>query len=406
MAKKNKSKKRQAVKNETVTLDNIERLSDLLGIHQSAAGVSVTKSTAMCVSAVYACVRLISGAIATLPFEVFRKEGSSRKKDASHSLYGILRKQPNPKVSSVVFWETACTHILLQGNSYAIIHRNRQGDPLALTIIDPSRVEVDVKNDRLLYFITLEDGQYLPFDMDDILHIPGIGWNGRKGLSVISSVGQNSIGCAIAADEYAGRFFSNDATPRGYLSYPNKISADQADEIRNYWFKKHQGLENKHLPAVITGGGEFKETTLSPQDSQIIQTRKFQVCDIARIFGVPPHLVGETEKSTSWGTGIEQQSIGFVQYTLRPHLTRIEQEVNRKLFRSDSFFAEFNVNGLLRGDIKGRNEAYRIALGGNQEPGWMTVNEVRKLDNLPPIEGGDILYRPATGENNAKKQAT
>nr|WP_268967734.1 phage portal protein [Zooshikella ganghwensis] len=176
--------------------------------------------------------------------------------------------------------------------------------------------------------------------------------------------------------------------------------------MRNYWFKKHQGLENKHLPAVITGGGEFKETTLSPQDSQIIQTRKFQVCDIARIFGVPPHLVGETEKSTSWGTGIEQQSIGFVQYTLRPHLTRIEQEVNRKLFRSDSFFAEFNVNGLLRGDIKGRNEAYRIALGGNQEPGWMTVNEVRKLDNLPPIEGGDILYRPATGENNAKKQAT
>jgi HK97 family phage portal protein len=161
---------------------------------------------------------------------------------------------------------------------------------------------------------------------------------------------------------------------------------------------------NAHLPAFIPDGGEFKEITMSAEDSQLIETRKFQVTDIARIFGLPPHMIGAQEASTSWGTGIEQQSIGFVQYTLKPHLTRIEQEVNRKLFRSPEYFAEFNVSGLLRGDIKGRNEAYKIALGGNQQPGYMTVNEVRALENLPPIEGGNELYKPVTGGQPSAQQ--
>ena len=403
MGKKHKKKaKRSSPKNEVVTFENIERLSDLLGITHSASGVVVNSQTVMRASAVYACVRLIAGAIGSLPLEVFRRKSDSRERFSKHSLYNLLRYQANPMVSAIVYWEAICSHMLLSGNGYSIIHRNGQGDPLALTVVSPNRVDVDIKNDRLIYFITLDDGQYLPFDQDDVLHIPGVGWDGKKGLSVIGSVGQNSIGCAMAADEYAARFFDNDATPRGYLSYPKKTTEEQVNEIRQYWFRKHQGLENKHLPAVITDGGEFKDIAMSAQDSQLIETRKFQVCDIARIFGVPPHLIGETEKSTSWGTGIEQQSIGFVQYTLRPHLTRIEQEVNRKLFRSKAYFAEFNVSALLRGDIKGRNEAYQIALGGNQQPGYMTVNEIRKLENLPPIDGGDELYRPLTGDTDAK----
>jgi HK97 family phage portal protein len=349
-------------------------------------------------TAVYACVRLICGAIAAMPMQVFKRTDKGRELDRDHQLYPVLHDQPNPMLSAHIYWETAVSALLLAGDSFSIIGRNRQGDPLTLTPIQKKRVEVKELNGRLIYIITFDDGSVVAYDQDDILHIPGVGWDGKNGMSAIAHAGQNAIGNALAADEYSGKYFSNDATPNGYLRYSDKLSDEQAKHIRDYWHRKHLGLDNSHLPAIITEGGEFKQTTINAQDSQLIETRKFQIVDIARIFGVPPHMIGETEKTSSWGTGIEQQSIGFVQYTLRPHLRRIEQEINRKLFANGDSYAEFNVSGLLRGDIKGRNEAYKIALGGNQEPGWMTVNEVRKLENLPPTDDGNTLYKPLTGE--------
>lgn len=379
--------------------EGYEALQKLFDAQVSSSGVHVNEQTAMRVSAVYACVRIIAGAIGSLPFQVYRNTEQHRERFNEHPLYRVIHTEPNPRISAVVYWETVVSHILLAGNHFSLISRTRGGDPLALTPLNPWRVDVDEIDGRLVYFVVFDDGAWAAYDQDDILHIPGVGWDGRRGLSVIRSVGQNSIGTAIAADEYSARFFANDSTPRGYIRFPEgkKLTDEQARIIRNYWFEKHRGIHNAHLPAFIPDGGEFKEIQMSAEDSQLIETRRFQVRDIARIFGVPPHMIGDTEASTSWGTGIEQQSIGFVQYTLKPHLTRIEQEVNRKLFRSGEFFAEFNVSGLLRGDIKGRNEAYRIALGGNQQVGYMTVNEVRALENLPPIEGGDELYKPVTG---------
>jgi len=398
-----------ALKNEAQTWSSgWESLQDMFRANVSPAGVRVDEHSAMRVSAVYACVRLIAGAIGSLPLQIYRRTDTGREKDTSHRLYHVLHMQPNPVVSAVVFWETVLSHLLLSGNSYALIGRTLGGDPTSLTLLKPSQVEIEEKNGRLLYLVLFDDGKWAAYDQDDILHIAGVGWDGKKGMSVIRSVGQNSVGTAIAADEYSARFFSNDATPRGYIKFPDgkKLTDEQAKIIRDYWFEKHQGLSNSHLPAVLPNGAEFKEVTISAEDAQLIETRKFQVVDIARIFGVPPHMIGETSGSTSWGTGIEQQSIGFVVYTLRPHLSRIEQEINRKLFRTGTHYVEFNVSGLLRGDVKARNEAYQIALGGNQQPGYMTVNEIRALENLSPIAGGDDIYRPLTGEKTDEEQAS
>ena len=407
MSKKRKKRKQQqdTPRAETFSMSDVERLSDLFGARSSAAGVYVTEESAMRVSAVYGAVRLLCGSIATLPLQVFRRTSDGRELAEDHPLYDLLHLQPNPMLSAVVYWETVVMHVLLAGNHYSLIGRTRGGEPISLTPLKPSRVEPDVKDGQLIYFVTFDDGKYAAYHQDDILHIPNVGWNGKKGLSTIRYAAQNSVGTAMAADEYAARFFANDATPRGYLKFDKPLKREQAELIRDYWYEKHQGLDKSHVPAIISEGGEFKEISMSAEDAQILETRRFQVTDIARIFGVPPWMLGETSTSTSWGTGLEQQARGFVTFTLRPHLIRIQQEVNRKLFRHREFYAEFNAAALLSADTKGRHEAYQIALGGNQQPGWMSVNEVRKLENLSPVEGADEIYRPLTGDTTNETQA-
>jgi len=399
----------RTVRNEAVEWSRgWEALHEMLDGRKTAAGVHVDEMSAMQVSAVYASVRLVAGAIGSLPLQLFRRTDDGREPWRATPLYRLLHDEPNPMLSAVVYWETVVSHILLAGNHYSLIGRTGGGQPQSLTPLQPHRVDPQKRDGRLIYMVLLDSGEWAAFDQDDVVHVPGVGWDGRRGMSVIRHAGRPSIGTALATDEYSGRFFSNDATPRGYIRFPEgkKLTAEQANLMRDYWYKRQQGLDNSHLPAFIPDGGEFREITMSAEDSQLIETRRFQVTDIARIFGVPPHMIGETTQSTSFGAGIEQQSIGFVMYTLRPHLRRIEQEINRKLVRRPDAFAEFNVSGLLRGDIKGRNEAYQIALGGNQQPGYMSVNEVRKLENLPPVDGGDDVYRPATGERtNASETA-
>jgi len=392
--------KAPAIQNETVNITDAERMSDLFLGAKNSTGIVVNADTAMRASSVYACVRLVAGAIGSMPLGIYKRAGDSREAINEHPMARAIRVQPNPMLSASVYWETVASHILLAGNSYSLIGRGRGEQALDLTPLKPNAVNIEEKSGRLMYFITLGNGTYVAYDQDDILHIPGVGWNGLKGLSAIAYAGQNSIGGALAADEYSAKFFANDATPRGYLKFDKKLSPEQAEILRDYWYRKHQGIDNSHLPAIITEGGEFKTTTVSAEDSQLLETRRFQVADICRIFGVPPFMVGETDKSTSWGSGIEQQSIGFIRYTLRPHLTRIEQEINRKLFTgaaNKNIFAEFQTHDLMRGDTAGRSAAYQIALGGNQAPGWMTINEVRKAENLPSITDGDEVYKPLTG---------
>ena len=291
-------------------------------------------------------------------------------------------------------WEFLAWSLLLHGDAFAIIQR--QGPKIiGLEPVHPLSVTVHEVEERLVYTV-VDNDETLVLDQDDMLHIPGLGFDGKRGLSPLRYAARQTFGLALAAEEYSARFFSNGARPDYVITTENKMDSEQQRLFRESWMARYAGLQNAHIPALLTGGGaEVKSLTLSPEEAQLMATRNFQATDVARIYGVPPHMIGITEKTTSWGSGIEQQGIGFVKYTLQRHLVKIEQEINRKLFRrSLQLFAEFNTAGLERGDYKGRNEGYRIAAGRAGEPGWMTINEIRKLENLPPIDGGDILFNP------------
>ena len=393
-----------------------EELSDILGV-RSHSGSVVTHQSALQVAAVFACVSLISGAIASIPLKVYqRKANGIREESDNHPLLLKLCLEPSPMVTALVFWETLITDMLLDGNAYAVIDRDLNGRVRRLIYVSPASVNVRLVEGELSYIVAISpDREQLPkatkndiafvgFYPSDILHFPGVGWNGKTGMSVIKSAALSSVGNALSADHFTGLYFKQGISSPGYIKFPQKLTKEQFEMMREYWRSHIVGAEQAHLPPIITEGGEFAPLKIKADDVQLLETRKFQVLDIARIFGVPPHMIGAQETTTSWGTGIEQQSIGFVRYTLRPHLTRIEQELNRKLFRNHQYFSEFDVNALLRGDIKARNEAHQIALGGNQNPGWKTVNEIRREENLKPIDNGDTLYQPLTGETSENMQ--
>jgi HK97 family phage portal protein len=252
------------------------------------------------------------------------------------------------------------------------------------------------------YFLTDANGKVQTVRPEDILHITGLGFDGLRSQSVLRHALRNPAGIAYAADEYSGRFFQNGARPDFAITMAGSPTPDQLANLRASWSDRYGGASKSHLPAVLTGGMDVKQLTMSAEDTQLIETRQFQVEDIARVFGVPPFMIGHTEKTTSWGAGVEQMSIGFVKYTLQRHLTKFEQEINRKFWRRDTgYFAEFAVEGLLRGDAKTRSEFYRSALGGSAGPAWMSTNEVRRLENLPPVDGGDTLteWKASNGQS-------
>lgn len=360
-------------------------LLPILGGIESFAGPIVTAETAMRVSAVFACVRTIAGAIACLPLHVFKAQGEDRARARAHPVDWILNGEPNRVMTPAVFLEYLVASILLAGDAFCLIGRTVGGGIIDLVPIDPRCVQVRMVDGVQVYLIQGYDGQWFAVDQSDVLHIPGVGFNMRtgRGMSVIGWAARQAIGAAMAAEEYSARFFSNGARPDVVLKYPNKLTPDQVEQLRTFWMRKHSGLQNAHTPAVLTEGGDIETLTMTAEDAQLIATRQFQVEDIARAFGVPPFMIGQTDKTTSWGSGVETMGIGFVTYTLRPYLTKIEQEINRKLLGTGRFFAEFNVTGLLRGDSKARAEFYRSALGGSSGPGWMKPNEVRRLENLP-----------------------
>jgi HK97 family phage portal protein len=360
----------------------------------SSAGPAVTERTAMSLSAVYACVSLIGGALASLPLTIYSRTKAGRER-ADHDVWWLLNEQPCDRMSAAVMWEYLAWSLLLHGDAFAIIRRAGAMNPriVGFEPVHPLAIATTVIDGRIIYTINTS-GKVEVIDQDDMLHVPGLGFDGQRGLSPLRHAARQSMGTALAADEYSARFFSNGARPDYVVTTPAKLSPEAADLFRESWMARYAGARNAHVPAILSGGGDVKALGLSPEDAQLIQTRQYNAGDIARFYGVPPHMIGILDKSTSWGTGIEQQSIGFVKYTLNRHLIKFEQEINRKVFRkSPVFFAEFVTAGLERGDYKSRNEGYRIALGRPGEPGWMTPNEVRRLDNLPPIAGGDELSK-------------
>ncbi|MCW7542006.1 phage portal protein [Aquabacterium sp. A7-Y] len=379
-----------------------EQLLNVLGLAGgTGAGVAVTPETAMRVSAVYACVSLIAGAIASLPLAVYERDGDARRK-AKHDYWWLLNEQAHPDMTAFAAWEYLIGAKLFYGDGYAELLRPSQSSNriTAWRPLHPLRVK-PFRDSRgvLLYRVTPEHGPAYVLDSADVIHLPSLGFDGLTSPSPITYAAREAIGIALAAEGYNARFFGEGATFDYALKTESKLGPEQLETLRTSLLARMTGGKNSRAPLILTGGLEPAQLSVNPKDAEILATRLFTVEEICRIFGVPPHMVGHTDKTTSWGSGIEQQGIGFVKYTLQRHLTPIAQEFNRKLWPvRERYFVEHVTAAMERGDLKSRNEAYRIALGRAGEPAWMSANEVRRLENLPPIEGGDTIHQGSPNE--------
>ena len=363
----------------------------------STSGKRVNERTAMQMTAVYSCVRILSEAVAGLPLQFYRYTADGGKEKAvDHPLYFLLHDEPNPEMTSFVFRETLMTHLLLWGNAYSQIIRNARGEIIALYPLMPDRMTVNRDENGQLYYeyyMNTDDahtmkGTTVRLQPHDVLHIPGLGFDGLVGYSPIA-MAKNAIGMAIACEEYGAKFFANGAAPSGVLEHPGTIK--DPSRVRESWQSTFGGSANANKVAVLEEGMKYTPISISPNEAQFLETRKFQIDEIARIFRVPPHMVGDLEKSSF--SNIEQQSLEFVKYTLDPWVARWEQAMVRALLTQEekkTYFFKFNVDGLLRGDYQSRMNGYATA----RQNGWMSANDIRELENLDriPEEAGGDLY--------------
>ena len=346
-------------------------------------------------TAVYACVRILSEAVAGLPLHMYEYKDDGKEKAIKNPLYFLLHDEPNPEMTSFIFRETLMTHLLLWGNAYAQIIRNGKNEVVALYPLMPNKMSVERDEKGEIYYVynryqdeaKTGDLGTVVLLKEDVLHIPGLGFDGLVGYSPIA-MAKNAIGLAIATEEYGSKFFANGAAPSGVLEHPGTIK--DPTKVREAWMSQFGGSSNSGKVAVLEEGMKYTPISISPEQAQFLETRKFQINEIARIFRVPPHMIGDLEKSSF--SNIEQQSLEFVKYTLEPWIIRWEQALSRALLSSEEkkkYFFKFNVDGLLRGDYQSRMNGYAIA----RQNGWMSANDIRELENLdkiPAEEGGDL----------------
>ena len=367
----------------------------------SVSGKSVTARSAIQVSTVYACVRVIAETVASLPLNVFEATDKGGVKALEHPLQHLLHDEPNPEMTSFIWRETMLSHLLLWGNSYAQIIRTGRNGIVSLYPLLPDHMEVDRDSrGKLTYTYTTSEGRMVRLDPTDVLHIPGLGFDGVMGYSPIA-LEKSAVGLSIAAEEYGSKFFGNGAMPSGVLTHPNTVKDPSA---------------NSGKVAILEESMTFTPISIPNDAAQFLETRKFQVTEICRIFRVPPHMIGDLERATF--SNIESQNISFAVHTIRPWLVRIEQAMDRALFpetEKGRFYVRFNLDGLMRGDYKSRMEGYAIA----RQNGWMSANDIRELENLNPLsdgEGGNLylvngnmipitMTAAGTGKEGADAQA-
>lgn len=363
----------------------------------TAAGKVVNERTAMQTTAVYACVRILAESIAGLPLHVYAYQGQGKERVPEHPLYFLLHDAPNPEMTSFVFRETLMTHLLLWGNAYAQILRDGMGRVIGLYPLLPDKMEVsrDSRTGELYYTYTRSTEENPNFKAagqihlhrTDVLHIPGLGFDGLVGYSPIA-MAKTAIGIALATEEYGATFFQNGARPAGVLEHPGVVK--DPEKLRESWHSVYGGTKNVGKIALLEEGVKYQQIAIPPEEAQFLQTRKFQIDEIARLYRVPPHMVGDLEKSSF--SNIEQQSLEFVKYTLNPWVVRWEQALQKALLSNrerKDYFIRFNVDGLLRGDYKSRMEGYAIG----RQNGWLSANDIRSLEDMNPInadEGGDL----------------
>ena len=363
----------------------------------STSGKRVNERSSMQMTAVYSCVRILSEAVAGLPLHFYRyTEDGGKEKAAGHPLYFLLHDEPNPEMTSFVFRETLMSHLLIWGNAYAQIIRDGGGRVLGLYPLLPDKVEVDRDGKGELYYVynrysdeNPNFGEYgrVYLAPEDVLHIPGLGFDGLVGYSPIA-MAKNAVGMTLACEEYGAGFFENGATPGGVLEHPGVLK-DPA-KVRESWHAVYGGSKNAGKVAVLEEGMKYQQIGIPPEEAQFLETRKFQVDEIARLYRIPPHMVGDLDKSSF--SNIEQQSLEFVKYTLDPWVIRWEQSLQKALLlpqEKREYFVKLNVDGLLRGDYQSRMNGYSVG----RQNGWLSANDIREMEDMNPIpaeEGGDL----------------
>ena len=362
----------------------------------STSGKNVNEFTAMQTTAVYACVRILSETLAALPLQLYRYTPGGKERVYDHPLYHLLHDEPNPEMTSFIFRETLMSHLLIWGNAYAQIIRDRLGRVQGLYPLRPDKMTVcRDENGQIYYLYTKTSDEnpaikpygQVPLRKDEVLHIPGLGFDGLVGYSPIA-MARNAVGMTMACEEYGASFFANGASPSGVLEHPGVLK-DPA-KVRDSWNAVYRGSANAHKVAVLEEGMKYQQIGIPPEEAQFLETRKFQLDEIARLYRIPPHMIGDLEKSSF--NNIEQQSMEFVKYTLDPWVIRWEQAMQKALFLPEEkkqYFLKFNVNGLMRGDYESRMTGYSIG----RQNGWLSANDIREMEDMNPVpdeEGGNL----------------
>lgn len=354
----------------------------------------VTAETARTQHVFYTCVSLIAGSIASMPVVSYKTIGKAREVDQGSAQARVLGASPNPRYSRVVFWRQIVADMLGNGNGVAWIER-RGADPVGLWVIPWNRVGINFYRSpfgerRLLYHLVLDEGVHIEADQDDVLHFPGSPfWNIFYSVSPLTAYAL-TVGIALDSEKFARAYFKNGSAPDGFITMKGKLQggSDQADEYRRRFMERF-GKDNRFMgPAVLDNEAQYVPIRINAVDSQLLETRQLNALEIARVFHVPPHLINIFDKVQAFGKGLEELSQGFLNYALAPHIDAVETELKRKLYPPNSSrMAVFDRESLLRGDLKSRNEANQMALGGAQGPGWKSVNEVRVADGYAPLDG-------------------
>lgn len=377
--------RRASLENPTTPLSNPAKwLTDLFA-GNSDTGIEVTPKTALQYSAVWAAVRVLSESVAQLPVHIYTIK-KNRRVVLNDSRAELLQFAPNSEMTSFTFRETLQAHILTYGNAYALIQRDGRGALRSLWPLLPDKVGVDRINGEVIYKVNQDDGKDIYLAAKDVLHVKGLGFNGLVGYSPITMHAQ-SIGLGMAAAKYGARFFKNGGSVSGVLESPLPLNQEVVDRLRKQFNDNYAGLDNAHSTMVLEQGLKYQKIGITPEDAQLLATRKFEVTDIARIYRIPQHMLNDTTGMT-FGN-MEQRSIEFVQHSLVPWLIRWEQEVKKKILNKGEYL-KFSVDGLQRGDINSRYAAYSTGI----QNGFLTPNEVREMEERDPVKGGDVNLIP------------
>ena len=374
------------------------------GKEESYSEQNITPEISLTVSAVLAAFTILAEDLSSLPLILYQRIGRVKTRAYTNSYYRLLHDRPNPEHSSMVFRELVEGHLLAWGNFYGQQIWDRKGDVVEVWPLRPDRMSVARVESQRIYNYVTSSGEQRVFLPDEILHIPAFGFDGLIGYSRIS-LARNAIGLSISAEKYGSKFFANGATAGVVIEHPDKLSDEAYEHLRDSWEEQHRGVDNAHKAAILEEGMKIEKIGIPPDDAQFLETRKFQVSEIARIFRVPPHMIGDVEKSTSWGSGIDSQEQGYVNHTLRPWATRIEEALRLQVLpeaMQDNFYYEHLMDALLRGDIAVRYEAYVKAI----QNGILSPNEVRSRENMNPYKGGDVYWRPLNMEALQNSQSS